>query len=190
MLVENNCESFMTNSELSQIEQDGYVTFVMDDSLYFFMSNDRQLKPPASPGSLSTLSNVSSSSIIAPYENDGEHVQPVKEKYNTDNQASSKQCYTAGVCSNLQCNNNTVLCDTCFELFIRNGIQIVDFKDNATCDDCTQSKRAVRVHSSGRQLCIECFNTSLQRIRSKKTNDSLSTVARGVKALFDIINKP
>jgi len=147
-----------------RFKRDGFAEHIVDGAGYFLLDNNRQfVEPPRN-------TNVVDSSR-----------QLVVCK-----KASDKLCYAHGICGNQPTDNNTVLCQDCVKLFIRNGVFVVDLFSKAHCDDCEVESRSIRVHSSNRQLCMPCFKVSLNRILRKR-EEEMQSLYLGMTGLLTLL---
>lgn len=148
-----------------RFKRDGFAEYMNNGAGYFLLDNNRQfIEPPRDNKSTKQL---------------------VVCKKATDN-----LCYAYGICGNQPTDNNTVLCQDCVKLFIRNGVFVVDLFSKASCDDCNAESRSIRVHSSNRQLCMSCFKVSLERLLRKREEEAqkqMQTLYLGMTGFLSLL---
>jgi hypothetical protein len=172
--TEEELEKALHPEVLDKLKKEGFAGFVGDETSYFVMENDREFVEPPRSGKATSL---------------------LREEKLICCKSTETICYTAGICGNRATDNKTVLCQECVRLFIRNGYLVVDLNDHGACNDCPEETRTVRVHSTGRQLCMPCFKVSLERLRQKRqeeitlTHEQIQRVYMGFAGLLSVIGK-
>lgn len=150
-----------------RLKRDGFADHIVDGTGYFLLENSRQFVDPPRETSV----DASKQLVVC-------------------KKASDHLCYAHGICGNQPTDNNTVLCQDCVKLFIRNGVFVVDLFNKACCDDCDVESRSIRVHSSNRQLCMSCFKNSLDKVlrkRKEETEQQMQSLYLGMAGFLSLL---